>query len=154
MDLSDRQAARNCSWWIDWKYVLGLERDPSFWLFSTICEFRAQLISGGAGNSTRYFTRTNLKSVDGLLSRETAVLTLPHVRNTVLALNRLETVGETLRAAQSHYQYWPRLVTHLGFPRTGLNAMEVPVDEYRLPKGIPARQAYALIGLDGMPDYW
>src|ERR687894_2447509 len=48
-DLADRRAAEAVRARIDWKYVLGLElTDPGFDA-SVLCEFRARLIEGGAG---------------------------------------------------------------------------------------------------------
>src|SRR5947208_16443398 len=47
--LSDRQAAEAVRARIDWKYLLGLElSDPGFDA-SVLCEFRARLLAGDAG---------------------------------------------------------------------------------------------------------
>ncbi len=47
--LSDRQAAEAVRGRIDWKYALSLELDDPGFDASVLCEFRARLIEGGAG---------------------------------------------------------------------------------------------------------
>ena len=97
--LPDRQAADAVRGRIDWKYALSLElTDPGF-DFSVLCEFRARLIAGGLEQSlleamlTRYRERGLLKARGRQRTDSTQVLAA------VRKLNRLENVGEMLRAA-------------------------------------------------------
>ena len=97
--LPDRQAADAVRGRIDWKYALSLElTDPGF-DFSVLCEFRARLIAGGLEQSlleamlTRYRERGLLKARGRQRTDST------HVLAAVRKLNRLENVGEMLRAA-------------------------------------------------------
>ena len=48
-NLPDRQAAEAVRARIDWKYLLGLELDDPGFDHSVLCEFRARLLEGGAG---------------------------------------------------------------------------------------------------------
>jgi transposase len=96
--LSDRQAADAVRDRLAWKYLLGLELTDAGFHFSILSDFRARLVEGGAEHLL----------LDALLERCTAVgLVRPrgkqrtdstHVLAAVRALNRLECVGETLRA--------------------------------------------------------
>ena len=97
--LSDRQAADAVRGRIDWKYALGLElTDPGF-DFSVLCEFRARLVAGGA---ERLLLEAMLETckAHGLVKARTKQRTdSTHVLAAIRTLNRLELVGETLRAA-------------------------------------------------------
>src|SRR5438128_5515039 len=97
--LSDRQAAEAVGSRIDWKYFLGLEiEDPGF-DYSILTECRARL---RAGRAERVLLDSLLDRVQvlGLLKRRGRQRTdSTHVLAAVRVLNRLERVGETLRAA-------------------------------------------------------
>jgi transposase len=97
--LSDRQAAAAVRSRIDWKYLLGLDlEDPGF-DYSILSEFRARLI---AGQAEFVLLESLLQRVEtlGLLKRRGRQRTdSTHVLAAVRTLNRLERVGETLRAA-------------------------------------------------------
>src|SRR3954449_13095895 len=97
--LSDRQAADAVRARIDWKYALRLElTDPGF-NHTVLSEFRSRLVHGQA----------ELQLLDTLLDRcrERGLIRergrqrtdSTHVLAAVRVLNRLERVGETLRAA-------------------------------------------------------
>lgn len=97
--LSDRQAADAVCARIDWKYLLGLElADPGF-NYSILSEFRGRLLTGGV--EARLLERLlEACRAHGLLragGRQRTDST--HVLAAVRALNRLELVAETLRAA-------------------------------------------------------
>ena len=97
--LSDRQAADAVRGRIDWKYALGLElTDPGF-DFSVLCEFRARLIAGRLEQALLDAMLAQLRERGLLKARGRQRTDSIHVLAAVRAVNRLESVGETLRAA-------------------------------------------------------
>ena len=97
-DLSDRQAADAVRGRIDWKYALGLELDDPGFHFSALSEFRGRLTAGGA---QRLLLDEMLEACQdrGLLKARARQRTdSTHVLAATRDLNRLELVGETLRA--------------------------------------------------------
>src|SRR3954454_19667221 len=98
--LSDRQAADAVRGRIDWKYALGLElADPGF-DFSILCEFRARLVAGRLEQGlldTMLLARLRERGLLKARGRQRTDST--HVLAAVRAVNRLESVVETLRAA-------------------------------------------------------
>jgi transposase len=97
--LSDRQAADAVRGRIDWKYALGLElTDPGF-DHTVLSEFRGRLVAGEAGLLLLDTLLARAREL-GLLKRRCRQRTdSTHVLAAVRTLNRLERVGETLRAA-------------------------------------------------------
>jgi len=97
--LSDRQAADAVRGRIDWKYALGLSlTDPGF-DHTVLSEFRSRLVEGKA---ERLLLDTLLKCLqerDLIKARGRQRTDSTHVLADVRGLNRLERVGETLRAA-------------------------------------------------------
>lgn len=149
-NLSDRRAADAVRGRIDWKYLLGLElTDPGFDA-SVLSEFRSRLVAGG--------TEEQLLEVLLQLCRERKLLSTrgrqrtdsTHVLGAVRALNRLECVGEVLRAALNALAVaapeWLRAHSDTAWvERYGRQ-----IDDFRLPKGEASRRAYAeQIGRDG-----
>src|ERR671913_1552543 len=97
--LSDRRAADAVRSRIDWKYLLGLElTDPGFDA-SVLCEFRSRLLAGGA--EERLLGRLlKVCQTRGLLKTRGRQRTdATHVLASIRTLNRLELLGEALRAA-------------------------------------------------------
>ena len=98
-NLSDRQAAEAVRSRIDWKYALGLElTDPGF-DFSVLCEFRARLLAGGQDQRLLEILLERLGAGGLIKSRGKQRTDSTHVLAAIRTLNRLEFVGETLRAA-------------------------------------------------------
>jgi transposase len=98
-DLSDRAAADAVRGRIDWKYALGLELDDPGFNYSVLSEFRTRLLAGG---SERLLLEAMVEACKarGLLTARAAQRTdSTHVLAATRDLNRLELVGETLRAA-------------------------------------------------------
>ncbi len=98
-NLPDRQAAEAVRARIDWKYLLGLElTDPGF-DHSVLCEFRSRLLAGSA--EERLLSRLlEACQARGLLKARGRQRTdATHVLAAIRVLNRLELLGETLRAA-------------------------------------------------------
>ncbi len=148
--LSDRQAADAVRGRIDWKYALALElTDPGF-DHTVLSEFRARLVAG----------ETALLLLDTLLARSRELGLLKrrgrqrtdstHVLAAVRVLNRLERVGETLRAALNELATvapdWLRALAPVAwYERYGAR-----VENYDLPKSDAERhQLAAVIGADG-----
>lgn len=97
--LSDRQAADAVRDRIAWKYALGLElTDPGFDA-SVLSEFRARLVAGNAEYRLLDLLLARCKAAGLVKARGKARTDSTHVLAATRALNRLETVGETMRHA-------------------------------------------------------
>src|SRR4051794_23128897 len=95
--LSDRRAADAVRSRIDWKYLLGLElTDPGF-DFSVLCEFRARLLAGEAGERLPEKLLDRCQAAGLLKARGRQRTDATHVLAAVRAMNRLELLAETLR---------------------------------------------------------
>jgi len=98
-NLSDRQAADEVRGRIDWKYLLGLELTDSGFDFTLLSDFRARVLQGGIESQLltslleRFRARQLLKSHGRQRTDST------HVLSGIREMNRLESVGETLRSA-------------------------------------------------------
>jgi len=148
--LSDRQAADAVRGRIDWKYALGLSLiDPGF-DYSVLSEFRSRLIEGGA---ERLLLDTLLQRLrdQGLVKAKGRQRTdSTHVLANVRGLNRLERVGETMRAALNELAVvapdWLQVLA----PPVWYERYRCRVENYRLPKSETARLELATaIGADG-----
>ncbi|MBE9054219.1 IS1182 family transposase [Nostocales cyanobacterium LEGE 11386] len=148
-NLSDRQAADAVRSRIDWKYALSLPlTDPGF-DFSILSEFRQRLISADAEQLLLDKLLERLRDL-GLLKRERQRTDSTHVIAAVRHLNRLETLGETLRAALNSLATvapdW--LMSHLHYD--WFDRYSRRIENYRLPKLDSEREALGnLIGKDG-----
>jgi transposase len=144
-NLSDRQAADAVRGRLDWKYALGLElEDPGFH-FSVLGEFRARLVENKAEQMLLDKMLVHFKEAGLLKVRGHARTDSTHVLASVRQLHKLEMVGETVRAAlnglaaaapewlEGHIK--PEWVERYGHR----------VEDYRLPKGKAARDAYGLV---------
>ncbi|MFZ0254993.1 MAG: transposase [Gammaproteobacteria bacterium] len=149
-NLSDRAAADAVRGRLDWKYLLGLAlTDPGFH-HTVLSEFRSRLVAGQAEQ----------RLLDGLLAQfqEQGLLQAggrqrtdsTHVLAAVRDLNRLERVGETLRAAlNSVAMVAPDWLQTLA-PPAWYERYSRRIENYHLPKTDAARQALAAtIGADG-----
>src|ERR687896_1936531 len=97
--LADRQAAEAVRARIDWKYLLGLElTDPGF-DHSVLCEFRLRLLEGSAEERLLHKLLEACQARGLLKARGRQRTDATHVLASIHVLNRLELVGETLRAA-------------------------------------------------------
>ena len=97
--LSDRQAADAVRGRIDWKYALGLPlTDPGF-DHTVLSEFRSRLVEGKAERLLLDTLLKRLEECDLVKARGRQRTDSTHVLADVRRLNRLERVGETLRAA-------------------------------------------------------
>jgi transposase len=147
--LSDRQAADAVRGRIDWKYALGLSlTDPGF-DHTVLSEFRSRLIKGGAG---RLLFDTLLQRLreQGLVKAKGRQRTdSTYVLAAVRGLNRLERVGETMRAALNELAIvapdWLQVLA----PPVWYERYSHRVENYLLPKTDTARLELATaIGAD------
>jgi len=98
-DLPDRRAAEAVRARIDWKYLLGLElADPGF-DHSVLCEFRSRLLEGSAEERLLRKLLEACQARGLLKARGRQRTDATHVLASIRVLNRLELLGETLRAA-------------------------------------------------------
>jgi transposase len=148
--LSDRQAADAVRGRIDWKYALALElTDPGF-DHTVLSEFRSRLVNFQAGQRLLDTLLDRLKEL-GLIRRRGRQRTdSPHVLAAIRVLNRLERVGETMRAALNELavmspDWLQRLAPTEWYQRYGKR-----VENYHLPKTDAARDEFArVIAADG-----
>jgi transposase len=149
-NLSDREAADAVRGRIDWKYALGLALgDPGF-DHTVLSEFRTRLVTGSAELLLLDVLLERLKSEGLVKARGRQRTDSTHVLAAVRTLNRLERVGETLRATLNELATvapeWLRGVA----PPAWYERYGRRVENYRLPKTEAARAALAAeIGADG-----
>jgi transposase len=148
--LTDRQAAEAVRGRIDSKYALGLElSDPGFG-YSVLSEFRSRLLAGSAEErlltaQLQLFQARGLVKAGGRQRTDST-----HVLAVIRQLNRLELVGESLRAALSELAHiapdWLVTVAQSDwYERYGRR-----FDSFHLPESREKRQALAQqIGVDG-----
>jgi transposase len=148
-NLSDRQAADAVRARIDWKYLLGLELTDKGFHYSVLSEFRSRLLDGEAEQKLLDEILHQLQE-KGMLKTAQQRTDSTHVLAAVRNLNRLETVGETLRAALNSLATlvpeWLRdQVKPDWFDQYGTR-----MDAYRLPKKKAEQKKLAeTIGQDG-----
>ncbi len=149
-NLTDRQAADAVRGRLDWKYALGLELSDSGFDHSVLCEFRQRLLTGGQENMLldNLLDRFKTKDLLGAGGKQRSDST--HVLATVRDLNRLELVGETLRAALNSLAQvvpdWLQAVV----PVSWFDRYALPFEVGRLPKSEPEKRNHAqMIGQDG-----
>lgn len=146
-----RQTAEAVRARIDWKYTLGLALDDPGFNFSVLSEFRSRLIAGEKQHLLLDRMLEHFKSKGLLKARGKQRTDSTHVLGAVRVLNRLELVGETLRACLNELAtVAPEWVQALA-PAEWVERYGRRVEEYRLPKGQAKREAYALqIAEDGL----
>ena len=148
--LSDRQAADAVRGRIDWKYALGLElTDPGF-DHTVLSEFRLRLVDGDAALVLLDTLLARVRELKLLKRRGRQRTDSTHVLAAVRTLNRLERVGETLRAALNELAStapdWLRALA----PAAWYERYGERVENYDLPKSEAERRELAeVIGADG-----
>jgi transposase len=148
--LSDRQTADAVRARIDWKYALGLELSDAGFDFSLLSEFRTRLLDSDAEQLLLTTLLTRCKERGLLKTRGQQRTDATYVLAAIRALNRLECIGETMRAALNCVATAePRwLEQHLD-PQWA-ERYQQRVQDYRLPKSKAERVRYAeVIGADG-----
>lgn len=149
-NLSDRQAADAVRGRLDWKYLLGLELDDPGFDHSGLVEFRQRLLEGEHERLLFDLMLTRLQDGGYVRARGRQRSDSTHVLARVRTLNRLEVVGETFRAALNSLAVaapaWLKGLLQADW----IERYEHRVEDYRLPDGKQAREAYAIvIGQDG-----
>src|SRR5262249_1778550 len=113
-NLSERQAAEAVRARIDWKYVLSLDLTDAGCDFSVLREFRARLGKGGAEEVLLEKLLECCRVLGLVKARQQQRTDSTHVLAAVRLMNRIELVGETLRAALNdlavHAPDWLRTV--------------------------------------------
>jgi transposase len=148
--LSDRGAAEAVRARIDWKYLLSLDLDDAGFDYSVLCEFRRRLLDGDAADRLLARVLEAAREVDLLRARGRQRTDSTHVVAAIRTMNRLELVGETLRAALNAIAVrapnWLRTVA----PPEWHERYDRRVEEWRLRVGDAKRRAYIeQIGADG-----
>jgi transposase len=149
-NLSDRPAADAVRGRLEWKYLLGLELDDPGFDYSVLSEFRKRLLEGGA-EALLFDTLLEQCRAHQLLKAGGVQRTdSTHVLAAVRLLNRLESVGETMRHALNTLAVvvpeW--VVVHC--EPEWVERYERRFEEQRLPAQEEERLALAaVIGVDG-----
>jgi transposase len=149
-NLTDRQAADAVRGRIDWKYGLGLDlTDPGF-DFSVLSQFRTRLVTHDLQGMAFEILLDRLVELGLVTARGRQRTDATHVVAAVRDLNRLEMVGETLRAAlEALAAAAPQWLTSQIDAET-IKRYGARIDEWRLPKDQAGRQKLAVqIGRDG-----
>lgn len=149
-NLTDRQAADQVRARIDWKYALGLELEDAGFDFSVLSEFRARLIQGHSEHLLLDTMLAHFKTQGLIKAKGKQRTDSTHVLAHVRALNHLELVAETLRAALNELAVaapaWLREMS----PPEWFERYGQRVYDFRLPKGQAPREAYGVtVGQDG-----
>ncbi len=135
---------------IDWKYLLGLELTDAGFDASVLSEFRGRLVAGGAEEQLLATLLVAYRDQQLLKGHGRQRTDSTHVLGAVRALNRIECVATTLRAALNALAVaapdWLRPHRDPAW----VERYARTVDDSRLPRGEAARQAYVeQIGRDG-----
>ncbi|MCZ7570551.1 MAG: IS1182 family transposase [Ardenticatenaceae bacterium] len=149
-NLDDRHAAEAVRARLDWKYALGLELEDSGFDHTVLSQFRTRLLTGGAeervfeGLVEHLVARGLIRSRGKQRSDSTQVLARIRV------LNRLELVGETMRAALNALAAIVPTWLQAWVPAPWYDRYERRVEQYRLPSSAAEQAAWALqVGADG-----
>ncbi|MFE2093124.1 IS1182 family transposase [Streptomyces sp. NPDC059460] len=148
--LTDRQAADQVRARMDWKFLLGLELDDPGFDFSVLSDFRDRLIGHGLEEKVLDLVLERIAGLGLLRAGGRQRTDSTHVLASVRTLNRMEFVGETLRAALEALaaaapQWLAPLVSAYWVKCYGAR-----IDSYRFPKGDDVRREWAeQVGQDG-----
>ncbi|MFE9969145.1 IS1182 family transposase [Streptomyces sp. NPDC005525] len=148
--LTDRQAADQVRARIDWKFLLGLELDDPGFDFSVLSDFRARLIEHGLEEHVLDLVLARCADLGLLRAGGRQRTDSTHVLAAVRTLNRMEFVGETLRAAlealAAAVPAWLSLLVDADWAKR----YGARIDSYRFPKGDNVRVEWAgQVGRDG-----
>lgn len=150
-NLSDRQAAHAVRSRIDWKYLLGLELTDTGCDHTVLSEFRTRLVQHDAVTLLfdvllRQFQGLGLLKAHGRQRTDST-----HVLAAISALNRLELVGEAMRAALHSLVEAAPAWLRVQIPSEWYTRYGARLEDYRLPQDKTKRHALAeTIGADGL----
>lgn len=147
---TDRQAAEAMQTRIDWKYVLSLElTDPGF-DFSVLCEFRQRLLESGQAEQLLDTLLALCRARGWLKPGGKQRTDSTHVLSAIRQLNRLELVGETLRAALNSLAAVVPVWVQEQVPAEWYERYGSRIQDYHFPKQESQRHALAQqMGEDG-----
>jgi len=150
-NLTDRQAADAVRGRIDWKYALSLELTDAGFDFSVLSEFRTRLLYQGAEARLFEIMLAGFQDRGLLKARGKQRTDSTHILANVRELNRLEFVGETLRAALNELAVvapdWLKEIV----PSDWFDRYRRPFSDYRLPQKETERlELGEQIGRDGI----
>lgn len=142
-NLTDRQAADAVRGRIDWKYALALPLEHPGFDSSALSTFRDRLVAGQAEDRVLW-ALLEACAERGLLRKRGRVRTdSTHVLAAVRSLNRLELVGETLRAALEVLAVADPRWVQTRIPTEWASRYGRRIEDRRLPEGDAARRAWA-----------
>ncbi len=149
-NLPDRHAAEAVRARIDWKYLLGLElADPGF-DHSVLCEFRSRLLKGSAEERLLRKLLDACQARGLLKARGRQRTDATRVLAAVRLMNRLELLGETLRAALNELATVAPDWLRGAAPAAWYQRYARRIEDSRLPRSAAEREAYArTVGEDG-----
>jgi transposase len=148
--LSDRQAADQVRARMDWRFLLGLELDDPGFDFTILGDFRERLIRHGLEEKVLEAVLERLSGAGLLRSGGRQRTDSTHVLASVRTLNRMDFVGETLRAAlEALAAAAPGWLSGLTGPEWA-GRYGARIDSYRFPKGEESRARWlGQVGRDG-----
>lgn len=148
--LSDRQAADAVRSRIDWKYLLCLKlTDPGF-DHTVLSEFRSRLVSSQAETLLLDSLLKQVSELGLLKARKSQRTDSTHILGAIRALNRLERVGETLRATLNVLATVAPEWLRERSPAIWYERYSKRIDNYKFPKSDLAREQLASsVGEDG-----
>ena len=142
--LSDRQAADSVRSRIDWKYLLGLELTDEGFDFSVLSEFRDRLIESEQEHLLLEKLLECAQEKGLLKPRGKQRTDSTRVLASVRKLNRLELVGETMRAALNELAtVAPEWLSDIVPNDDWYERYGRRVEDYQLPKSEAKRNAWA-----------
>lgn len=150
-DLSDRQAAEAVRGRIDWKYLLGLELEDAGFNYSILSEFRHRLVKGNWEQElldTILAVLVENKLLKGGKQQRTDST---HVVAAIRNLNRLEMLGETMRATLNILAtVAPEWLQEI-VPMSWYDRYDKRIEETKLPSKKQERQEWITkVGEDGI----
>lgn len=148
--LTDRQAADQVRARMDWKFLLGLELDDPGFDPSVLSLFRSRLVKHGLEQKTLELVLERLRALGLLKAGGRQRTDSTHVLVAVRTLNRMEFVGETLRAALEALAVAAPVWLSGLVPAEWAERYGPRVDDYRFPKGEEIREQWSQqVGRDG-----
>ena len=150
-DLSDREAADAVRSRIDWKYLLGLEMEDAGFDYSILSEFRQRIIDGGLEQKLLDRILTVLREQSLLKKRGKQRTDSTHVIAAARHMNRVENIGETMRATLNVLATvapdWLQQIA----PPEWYDRYEVRIDESVLPRDKKERETWiTTVAADGI----
>jgi transposase len=149
-NLPDRQAAEAVRARIDWKYLLGLELTDAGFDFSVLSEFRARLLAGGREQLLLEKLLDCCRELALVKARGKQRTDATRVLAAIRVMNRLELIGETMRAALNELSTVAPAWLQSVVPSEWYQRYRRRIEDDRLPQSKEQRTAYAhLLGEDG-----